>query len=162
MKKYLSFLVLAVTVCALVLSFTACSLSLAKSKDFSKAGLTITLTDDFSEQDIVTQTAYYVSQKAIVTTLKEESETIADLTVKEYAELVCTINKLDESSVVVKDGYAEFTYEKEVNGKEYYYYARCFKNGTAFWLIQFGCETKNSEEYQKTFEKWAATVTFED
>ncbi|MBO5907037.1 MAG: hypothetical protein J6Q85_02660 [Clostridia bacterium] len=80
--------------------------------------------------------------------------------VEDYAELVCTVNNLDPEGVTAKDGFAEFTYEKELNGKNYYYYARCFKNGTDFWLFQFACETKNTEKLTPSFEKWASTVTF--
>jgi len=162
MKKTISCIALIVTICTLLLTATGCSFLEPKDKSFSKAGMTITLTDRFTEQDIVTQTAYYVSQEAIVTALKEYEPSIAHYTVKAYAELVCTVNNLDPDSVTAKDGYAEFTYEKQLNGKDYYYYARCFKNGTAFWLIQFACETKNIEKYTSTFEKWASSVTFEN
>ena len=160
MRKCLSALALIIAICTLF-SAVGCSQK-PKDKDFSKAGMTITLTDAFTEQDIVTQTAYYVSQEAIVTALKEDGSMIGDYTVKDYAELVCSVNKLSSSKVTTKEGYAEFTYEKELSGKEYYYYARCFKNGSDFWLIQFACETKNTEKFTPTFEKWAATVTFED
>ena len=161
MKKTIHYLSLIFVICALLVTSTACSLFGAKEKDFSKAGLTITLTDEFTEQDLVTQTAYYVSQKAIVTTLKEDGYSIKHYTVKDYGELVCSVNKLN-STVTEKDGYAEFTYEKEVSGKDYYYYARCFKNGTDFWLVQFACETKNKDDCMPDFEKWASSVTFGD
>lgn len=161
MKKHLSTLIMTVTFIALLFTFVACSLPGEKDKTFSKAGMSITLTDAFTEQDIVTQTAYYVSMKSIVTALKEDGTLIPDYTVKDYANLVCEVNNLD-TKVTVKDGYAEFTYEKEVSGKDYYYYARCFKNGTDFWLFQFACETKNTDELQETFDKWASTVVFDD
>lgn len=158
MKRTLVCLLLMIAICTLTVG---CSLFSADEKTFSKAGMTITLTDEFTEQELVTQTAYYVSRKAIVTVLKEDGSTISDYSVAKYAELVCTANKLDPNSVTAKEGYAEFTYEKELNGKDYYYYARCFKNGTDFWLIQFGCETKNAEKFTSSFEKWASSVTFE-
>ena len=162
MKKHLSIIAFILVLSTLLLALVGCSLLEPKDKSFSKAGMTITLDSDFVEQDIVTQTAYYVSQKAIVTALKEDGSTIANYTVEDYAELVCEVNKLDDDTVAVKNGYAEFTYEKELNGKDYYYYARCFKNGTDFWLFQFACETKNTEEYKPIFEKWASSVTFDD
>lgn len=161
MKKILANIALMIVICTLVLTTAGCSLSDPEEKSFSKAGMTITLDDSFVEQDIVTQTAYYVSREAIVTALKEDGSTIADYTVTDYAELVCTVNNLDTGRVATKDGYAEFSYEKEVSGKDYYYYARCFKNGTDFWLIQFACETKNTEEYTPIFDTWASSVTFE-
>ena len=162
MRKQLSAIALILLVCTLFLTLAGCALVEPKDKSFSKAGMTITLNTDFVEKDIVTQTAYYVSQKAIVTALKEDGSTIANYTVRDYAKLVCDVNKLDGDKIVAEDGYAEFTYEKEVNGKDYFYYARCFKNGTDFWLFQFACETKNTEEYRAIFEKWASSVTFGD
>lgn len=158
-KKIKSLLLISLTV-ALLLSFVGCSLLGPKDKAFSKEGMTITLTDAFTEQEIITQTAYYVSNEAIVTALKEDGTSLGNRTVADYAKLVCTVNKLTSSEVVAKDGYAEFTYEKDVSGKSYYYYARCFKNGTDFWLIQFACETKNQSRYTPIFDKWASSVTF--
>jgi len=157
MKRNLFNLMLVCLMAILFIAFTGC----AREKEFSKAGMTITLTTDFVENDIVTQTAYYVSQKAIVTALKEDGSALGNYTVEQYAKLVCKANNLSDSSVTVKDDYAEFTYEKELNGKEYFYYARCLKNGTDYWLFQFACETKNSEKYVPTFEKWASTIKFD-
>lgn len=159
MRKILSSLAFIVLLCTLLVTFVGCFAP--EDKVFSKAGMSITLTDDFTEQELVTQTAYYVSQKVVVTVLKEDGTTIPDYTVEDYAELVCVVNGLTEAEVIAKDGYAEFTYEKELSGKDYYYYARCFKNGTDFWMFQFACETKNAEDYTTSFDKWASSITFE-
>ena len=159
MKKRLSIVAVLIAICTLFSVFVGC-FQAPQDKEFSKAGMTITLTNEFTEQEIVTQTAYYVSAKAIVTVLKEEGSVVGNYSVGEYARLVCSFNNLDSSSVVVKETYAEFTYEKELSGKEYYYYARCLKNGSDYWLIQFACETKNAEAYQANFETWANSVTF--
>jgi hypothetical protein len=161
MRRRLSIFALILLMCTLFSTLVGCGLLTPQDKSFSKAGMTITLTSHFSEQDMVTQTAYYVSPKAIVTALKEDGSTVGNYTVKRYAELVCEVNKLTGSTVTAKDGYAEFDYEKEVNGKEYYYYARCFKDGTDYWLFQFACETKNTEECKPLFDKWASSVTFD-
>lgn len=160
MKKKITSLLLVVATAAILFSFVGCSLLGPKDKTFSKEGMTITLTNEFTEQEIITQTAYYVSNEAIVTALKEDGTTLGNRTAADYAKLVCTVNKLTSSEVVAKDGYAEFTYEKEVSGKSYYYYARCFKNGTDFWLIQFACDKKDKNHYTPIFDKWASSVTF--
>ena len=162
MKRSLSIIALIIAICTVFSAFVGCSLFEPAEKTFSKAGMSITLNDDFAENDIITQTAYYVSQDVIVTTLKEDGTEIADYTVGDYAELVCEVNNLSDTEITEKNGYAEFTYQKEASGKEFSYYARCFKNGTDFWLVQFICETKNLEKFTANFEKWAATVTFED
>ena len=153
-----------VVLCVFLLTgFCSCGfLAKAKDKDFSKAGMTITLTDQFTEQENVSQTVYYVSLTSIVTGLKEETKIFEDagygsLTLKEYAELVIKGNSLN-SQVSEKDGLTYFTYEKSVSGKDYKYYATVFKGADAFWLIQFGCEQKNFDKYQPDYVKWAKTV----
>ena len=165
MKKIVKYSTICFVMFALVLSMVSCSLSDAlnkpKDKDFSKAGMTITLTDEFTENDLVTHTAYYVSQKAIVVLLKENDRILDSYSIKEYTELVCQTYNVDSSGIKNKDGYVELTYEKEQNGKDFYYYSRFYKNGKDFWSVQFGCETKNIEELQPFFEKWADTVRFD-
>ena len=102
MKKQLSVIALCLVICTLFLTLAGCALLEPKDTSFSKAGMTITLNTGFSEQEIVSQTAYYVSQKAIVTALKEDGSTIADYTVADYARLVCEVNKLDGDTVVAR------------------------------------------------------------
>ena len=162
MKKVFAKIVLISAVFVLTLSIVGCSFLNPKDKVFSKEGMSITLNESFYESDIITQTAYYASLEAIVTALKEDGSIIGDCTVTEYAEMICEVNKFDPDSVVTKDGYAEFTYEKELNGKEFYYYARCLHDGKDFWLFQFACETKNTEKYTPLFEKWASSISFEN
>ncbi|NTW95538.1 MAG: hypothetical protein HGB31_02840 [Erysipelotrichaceae bacterium] len=135
----------------------------AKTKEFTKAGMTISLTSDFYEKEIASQTAYYESQKYIVTVLKEEFtifESIGlstDISVKEYAELVIENNMID-SAIEEKDNLTFFKYEKTVNGKQFSYFATVHKSSDAFWLIQFACETKNAEDSQDLFIEWGQTI----
>ncbi len=136
----------------------------AKEKDFSKAGATITLTDAFTEQSLVTQTAYYVSLKSIVTTLKEDFSSFQgteyeNMTLNQYANLVLTANSLT-AAVAEEDGLLYFTYEKSTNGKEFKYYATVFKGPDAYWLIQFACEVNDFDDFLPDFQKWAKSVTF--
>lgn len=139
--------------------------SKAKAKEFSKAGMTITLTSDFIEKEIASQTAYYESQKHIVMVLKEEFtifESIGistDISVKEYAKLVID-NNLMTSEVEEKDGLTYFKYEKTINGKQSSYFATVFKSSDAFWLIQFACESKNAEDSEDLFVEWGQSIKF--
>lgn len=134
------------------------------AKDFSKSGATITLTEQFTEKDLISQTAYYESRKAIVTMLKEEysmfrNTEYEDMTLTQYAKLVIQVNGLS-GKVSEENGLTYFTYEKSTNGKDFKYYATVFKGPDAYWLIQFACETENFTEYQPEFQKWAKSVTF--
>jgi len=145
----------------LAVSFFGCSLF--KEKTFTKEGMSITLTGQFVEKEYVTQTVCYVSSKMVVTALKEEFTMLAGLegwSLTEYASRTIASNKLSCGSYAAK-GYVYFVFEKEVSGKDYTYYAACYKSTDAFWLIQFGCETKNYEDLLDTMIKYAETVTFE-
>jgi len=135
-----------------------------KEKTFSKAGMSIVLTDKFVEKDIASQTAYFESTEALVTALKEdfpgfESADVdaASMDLAEYANLVLENNRLS-STVETKDGLTCFEYEKTVSGKNFTYFATVFKGEDAFWLIQFACETQNYKGYSDKFVKWAKGV----
>lgn len=151
----------------LLLGLCSCStvLSEPEEKQFSKEGATITLTDEFTEKDLVSQTAYYESMDSIVVMLKEEFTLFEeagyeDMTLSEYADLVIQANSLSAERKE-EEGLTCFTYEKEQNGKNFEYYATVFKGPDAYWLIQFACETKNFDDFLPDFQKWANSVTFE-
>lgn len=163
MKKFSK--ICLVSLCIVLLTgFCSCSLFSAKEKEFTAAGMTITLTDEFTEKSLVSQTAYYESVNAIVMALKEDLSAFTQLgldniSLKEYAELVIKQNSMN-ATVEEKDGLTMFTYKKSVSDKDFTYLATVFKSSDAFWLIQFGCETKNYDKYSSDFQKWAGTVKF--
>ena len=164
MKKGYKIFLFTICVVLLIGACSCSSLTKPTAKDFTKAGATITLTDKFMEQELATQTAYYVSQTSIVTTLKEEFSLFKGteyevMTLKEYADLVIDANTL-KASAAEKDGLVYFTYEKSMNGKDYKYYATVFKGTDAYWLIQFACEVKNFDKFLPDFEGWAKSVKF--
>ncbi len=161
MKKAIKRLSVLLMTVLLAVSFVGCSLF--KEKTFTKEGMSITLTGQFVEQEYVTQTVCYVSPKVVVTALKEEFTMLAGFegwSLVEYASTTIANNKLNCRYYGAK-GYVYFVFEKEVSGKDYTYYAACYKSTDAFWLVQFGCETKNYEDLQDTMIKYAESVTFE-
>lgn len=137
----------------------------AKDKEFSKAGMTITLTSKFTEKELASQTAYYESITALVTVLKEEfslAPGFEDYTLTDYTQAVLTQNKFN-TTINKPEGkdYYSFSYEKTVNGKDYYYFATTFKGTDAFWPIQFACVKSNKNSMQGDFTKWADSVVFD-
>lgn len=164
MKKTIKNAVIAIAVGIAAASFALTGCFSDEPKTFEKEGMSITLTTKFSEQNIVTQTVYYVSTDSVVTGLKEEFSLMygfEDYTVSEYTDLVIANNMLD-AQVYDREGksYLWFTYEKSVSGKDFYYLATTFKASDAFWLIQFGCETSDKEKLSDSFFEWADSVTF--
>lgn len=145
----------------IIATFTACFFG-AKDKTFEVGDLKITLTDQFVEKEIVGQTAMFQSTNVLVTVLMEEKSLIGNgVSLERYAELVCNVNGLKDSEIELNGDRAEFTYEKTVSGKDYKYFAKCYKTDEAYWLVQFACFEDSADKYVDNIEKWADTVKFE-
>ena len=132
----------------------------AKDKTFSKAGMSIVLTEKFTEKEQAAYTSAYDSERVAVFTLKEEftlQEGLGDLSLNQYAQLVIEANKLDAETKKEGD-LTYFQYTKQANGKDNNYYAYVYKSADAFWLIQFACESKYNETTTELFIKWAKSV----
>ena len=94
-KKGIQFMVKAgAAAAACVFLLAGCQFFSTPDKEFSKAGMSITLTSDFAETEVVTQTATYQSKDSVVMALKEEFTLFeelgisSDMTLGEYAELI--------------------------------------------------------------------------
>ena len=137
--------------------------NIAQDKDFSKAGMTITLTDKFIEKDVAAYTSYYESETTIVTILKEEftlfeeAEVPTDISLKEYADFVAQNNNTTWT-VKEKDGLTYVEFDKNANGKTASYFAVFLRSDDAYWLVQFGCEKKNYDKNMNDFIKWAKSI----
>jgi hypothetical protein len=162
MKKIIKNVTL-IVLAVIMLAFVGCSSSAPKAKTFSAAGMSIELTDSFHEKELVSATAYYESKDVIVLAIKEEFTLmygLANYTLADYAQLVINNNRLPDVTVETAENYVHFRYDKEVSGKDFSYWATCFKSDDAFWLIQFACETKNYDGKIATFQKYANSVSF--
>ena len=143
-----------------------CFNSTVKQKDYASHGFNIKMDDGMTEKDIATATATFMSEKVVVTALKEEFTILEAIdideksSIEDYAKAVIENNKADYE-LKEKDGINYFEYEKTVSGKDYYYYAVVYKADDAFWLVNFACDKTNKNEYQEKFFEWAKTVTFD-
>jgi hypothetical protein len=132
-------------------------------KTFSKAGLSITLTDNFREEKMDEFTATYESRKVAVLIIKEEFEIFrqgglsSSMSLNEY---IRTINKANNTNHIAKekDDLTYFEYTEIVGSKNFSYFAVVFRGGDAYWLVQFACETKNYGDMLEQFFEWANTV----
>lgn len=159
-KKLIAFVVSLTALVVCVCGLSAC----ASEKTFEKAGMKITLTSDFYEKELVSQTAYYESPSVIVTALKEEFTLMSGLSgysLSRYTDMVLTNNGVSAGKHE-REGkdYMYFTYEKTVSGKDFYYLATTHKSDDAFWLIQFACAASAKDSKTPTFLGWADTITF--
>ncbi|MGL5514158.1 MAG: hypothetical protein ACRDBM_13105 [Sporomusa sp.] len=161
MKKIVTVVSVFLMLACLVL--TGCSTQ-DQAQTFEKDGMTITLTDQFTEKDYASYTVCYESSESLVVALKESFTLFeqvgvsTDISLVEYGELVMSSNNF-EATIEETENITYFTYEKQVNGEDYTYMATLHRGADAYWLIQFACETKNFEKLQSQFIDWAKTIT---
>lgn len=144
---------------------TASRVRTVQPKEFSAAGMTITLNTEFKEASYQGYTQCYETRTIAVFALKEEFTLMAgleDYTLEEYGALVLQSNGMDLSELEYENGvyYFDFT-ALGGDGNENYYFATLHKGNDAFWLIQFATPVTNQEKVQDDFFEWAASVTFQ-
>ena len=163
MKRYLSILLIVITVFML----TACgSTSIKNGKTFTESDFEITLTNDFVKKELSGIKYYYEDNtNGILAIINVESKQLFENAgvnfpddAYSYAEFVVKANSLSDSKVVTKGNYAQFSYKKTNNGKEYYYYATAHKAGDAYYLVNIFCFASQESEYQDLFAKWSDSI----
>lgn len=158
MKKY--------GVCFLVFCLCLFLVGCTNNKTYTSHGMSIELPSSFYEKSLASTTVYFESQTAIVTGLKETYETLSQIgldensTVTDYLEDVLVNNQKDEE-LKEDDGLVYFTYESNVNGKDFFYTTVGLKASDSFWLFNFACETKNKDIYASKFLEYAKTIKFD-
>ena len=135
-------------------------------KNFSSNGMTIALTDEFTEVDVVNFTAAYESENVFVFALKEAFtlfDGFGDNTIEQYTDLVIESNSLDSVQTKTDDGLTlfEYTYTLPETNDVYKYFAYTYKANDAFWLIQFAVLNESAEEYAQQITEWANSVEFD-
>ena len=164
MKRILSAALVLTLLCSCLLC--GCSLFQASPKTFTKSGMSITLTDDFTERDYVSYTAVYDSQYVAIFAIKEEFSLFdgtalgENSTTEDYANVVIEGYELDAEPEEI-DGMTTFRYDAESNGDTYTYLAVIYKSDDAFWMIQFATKADNFEEQEDNILTYAKSVAFE-
>ena len=135
-----------------------------KQNTYSNYGMSITMDKGFEEKDVFGYTYYLQSTDSMMAAAKEEFDgTIltSETTLEEYTRLVLKANNYYYTQSTRDDKYNYFTFSKTVSGKRHFYVATIHKADGALWLIQFGCNESDKDEFEEKFLKWADTVTFE-
>jgi len=150
-----------------LLMFTGCT---KKEKTFSKDGITVTLTEDFVENELVTANLYLVSTKNIFMGLKENFTDLAksninsNSSLNDYAEVIISVNSLTSEIKTNIEGDITLTYlvyTKTMSDKDYTFMAVFKKGAASFYMFNFACETKNYEDSEEQYFTWARTITVE-
>ncbi len=135
------------------------------AKTFTKGGMTVTLTEAFTETSMAGYTAAYDSAKIAILAIKEAftlMEGFEDYTLDEYGELVISANQLSNVSLQKKNGltWFEYDYENTDMGKTYHYYSYVFKTQDAFWTVQFACLVSDVDTCAPLIADYAKSVSF--
>ena len=130
-------------------------------KQFDKAGMTITLTEEFREFDAENYTVGYTTNKCAVFALEEAFSLFEDgesLTLRNYGQMILDNNGMNGTTKLVEEnGLLYFEYQVET----YHYMACLYKADDAFWMVQFSCDVDNINAFKPIFAQWAKTVVFE-
>ena len=154
-----------------VISCTACSKGTPKT--FSDSGIAITLTDAFDKKSVDGRTLCYESKDEVVVVTKEPFSMFTDGQISQYSplsdytRLVLSNNQLT-AEIATKEGYEYIIYEREVETEAFFisktrrftYLAVTYKSDSAFWLVQFACESDDFSSKQATFFAYADSVVF--
>lgn len=176
MKKIIACTLALLTLCCLLVSCLTVDVRKAEETQFSKDGMTITLTKAFVEktkEDLKdsAESAFnvcYDSMKVAVFVLKEPFSTVPgsqNQTLDWYAEAAHKANESRSPEDIQKtDGltYFEYTFQNESTNKDYRYLTVLYKGPDAFWMVQFATLVSDYEEYKPDLIKWANTVTFDN
>ena len=141
-------------------------------KTFQKSGLSIVLTNDFKEKEVLEYTAYYSSEKMAVLTLKVEFDGFDinewnpyESTCYDYAEKISKEYRIlypSTTEVVAIEDLIYFTFDFERSGKIYKYLLATYKADEAYWQVSFGCEKENYDTLQKDMIRYAKSVSIGD
>ncbi|MBR2970269.1 MAG: hypothetical protein IKC48_00515 [Clostridia bacterium] len=139
----------------------------ANRKTFSAYGMTITLTEAFSEIDVPNFTAAYESNNVAVCALKEPFTLFhgfSSYTLEEYGNEVIKTNRLTSVELKEADGltYFMYDYKDPQTRKNYTYFAFVYKADDAFWLVQFATLTRKVNKHFEQIFYWAGSVEFAD
>lgn len=138
---------------------------IVNSRDFTVDNMTITLPSTFQEEEIEGFTRCFDSRYVGVVVLKESAEEypwLEDYTLEEYGSEVIRNNNLTGSTLTPYGNFRYFTYTAlGSDGNHYQYFATVHKDGSDFWLIQFGTLVENFSRHEEKIFQWAASIRFD-
>ncbi len=136
-----------------------------EAKTFSCEGMSITLTDVFSEEEYSGYTACYDSANVAVFTIKESAALLEEygiVTLDDYSALILETNGVAPYDLKNVEGIPCFEYEFEnpETNETYHYVTYMYQAPDAFWIVQFSVLADTYPEYKTVITDWAKSVEF--
>ncbi len=145
-------------------TLTACKPAV---QEFSGSGITISLTEEFIEKEVIQAPFYLESTRHIFMGMRESKTDLTGInihTLTEYIEAVmenggvtAEVSTYDEGDVLFMYAY----YTKTVSEVQYGYMLLVMEGANYFYTMNFGCLQKNLEASKSQYLEWAATIVIE-
>jgi hypothetical protein len=148
----------------MALMLTACG---SNPKEFSGSGISITLTDQFIEKEVIQAPLYLESTNHIFMGMREsksELEIYNINTLRKYIDAVINNGNVNaEVETFNEDGveYLYAYYTATVSEIEYGYMLIVMEGQSHYYSMNFGCLQKNLDDYKDTYFTWAKTIIVE-
>jgi hypothetical protein len=138
----------------------------ANPKNFSMSGMTITLTDAFSEGKAEAFDVYLKSDDVIFAATEETSDELQRAgyeinSLADYADEILSLKGASKNDLQVRNDYRYFVTTDTVSGASYTYVRCIFKASDAYWVCEFACKTKNYDKLDDKILGWADTIKFD-
>jgi len=163
MKKLLFLVVLVFSLFALA----GCSITRISDKEFTAAGITITLDNSFTQKEVVQAPLYLESLEHIFIGLRESKSSLFSYgidTLAEYTQAVIDNAGHDSEVLTFDEGGITFMYayyEATVEDQDFGYMLICMEGASYFYTMNFGCLEKNLERNKDQYMDWIQTIIVE-
>ncbi|MCK4551556.1 MAG: hypothetical protein KAU02_01470 [Tenericutes bacterium] len=160
MKKLILTLLCTFTLFAM----TGCDLFEPEEKEFSEAGMTITLNEDFILTETVMAPLYLVSLDHIFIGLRESKDLVVSAGInnlQEYADTVLTIGGHPDETTYNSEGdftYIYAYYTASVDDIDYGYMLVCAEGDSYYYTMNFACLEDNLENNKELYIGWADSI----
>lgn len=148
-------------------ALTGCDLFAPEEKVFSGSGMTITLNDNFVENDTVLVPLYLASMDYIFMGDREEKSLFVDTEINslnDYAEAILELGGFTDSTVYESaEGYEYLYayYSATVDEDEFGYMLICMESDSYYYIMNLGCFLDDLEDSKEQFIEWANTIVVE-
>lgn len=134
-------------------------------KNFSEAGITITLTNAFKVEKNDNFDVYIASEDVVFSAVQETS-TQLELSgyeissLNDYCQEILTLNDTPKDKLQKRNNYYYFTNSKTVSGAKYTYVHCMFSDADSYWICEFVCKSKSYDKLEDKLLSWADTIVF--
>lgn len=137
-----------------------------KLQSYTFEDLTVQLPKGETEEQDGFQAFYTNGDKFMMSGIREDAELFAslgydinDVTLEDYAGFVQQGNGLTDAFQKDEYGNLYVTYNRTIDGNDFFYYSTVKQGTNCFWVVSFACLSKNEATYLPKFMNYASQIT---